>query len=179
MGGKVLVPTQEAVNKLVAARLAADVCGVPTILVARTDAEASKLLALGQAQLLAGQTQGELPVEILRVERKPGGLWVGDTGLEPDRAVALRRDGAIEAAAELGVPFVVVDVSAPHETVRRRLDARTADASEADRAVLDYQHDHADPLDTARDGPIVPFVNREGADVDALVESITVTTGHR
>ncbi len=39
MGGKVLVPTQEAVNKLVAARLAADVCGVPTILVARTDAE--------------------------------------------------------------------------------------------------------------------------------------------
>ena len=44
MGGKVLVPTQEAVNKLVAARLAADVCGVPTILVARTDAESANLL---------------------------------------------------------------------------------------------------------------------------------------
>jgi isocitrate lyase len=44
MGGKVLVPTAEAVNKLVAARLAADVCGVPTILVARTDAESANLL---------------------------------------------------------------------------------------------------------------------------------------
>jgi isocitrate lyase len=44
MGGKVLVPTQEAVNKLVAARLAADVLGVPTILLARTDAEAANLV---------------------------------------------------------------------------------------------------------------------------------------
>jgi len=44
MGGKVLVPTREAVEKLNAARLAADLCGVPTILVARTDAEAADLL---------------------------------------------------------------------------------------------------------------------------------------
>jgi isocitrate lyase len=44
MGGKVLVPTQEAVQKLVAARLAADIMGVPTIVVARTDAEAANLL---------------------------------------------------------------------------------------------------------------------------------------
>ena len=44
MGGKVLVPTQEAVQKLVAARLAADVMGVPTIVLARTDAEAADLL---------------------------------------------------------------------------------------------------------------------------------------
>ena len=44
LGGKVLVPTQEAVNKLVAARLAADVCGVPTVLIARTDAEAANLI---------------------------------------------------------------------------------------------------------------------------------------
>ncbi|PXF29697.1 isocitrate lyase [Pokkaliibacter plantistimulans] len=44
MGGKVLVPTQEAVQKLVAARLAADVCGVPTIILARTDANAADLL---------------------------------------------------------------------------------------------------------------------------------------
>jgi isocitrate lyase len=44
MGGKVLVPTQEAINKLVAARLAADVCNVPTIIVARTDAEGANLL---------------------------------------------------------------------------------------------------------------------------------------
>nr|WP_287441516.1 isocitrate lyase [Algoriella sp.] len=44
LGGKVLVPTQEAINKLVAARLAADVCGTPTLLVARTDAEAANLI---------------------------------------------------------------------------------------------------------------------------------------
>src|SRR6202034_3842014 len=44
MGGKVLVPTREAVDKLNAARLAADVCGVPTLLVARTDADAADLL---------------------------------------------------------------------------------------------------------------------------------------
>ncbi|WP_151446521.1 isocitrate lyase [Lacisediminimonas profundi] len=44
MGGKVLVPTREAVDKLNAARLAADVMGVPTLLIARTDAEAADLL---------------------------------------------------------------------------------------------------------------------------------------
>jgi isocitrate lyase len=44
MGGKVLVPTQEAVQKLIAARLAADVMGVPTLVFARTDAEAANLL---------------------------------------------------------------------------------------------------------------------------------------
>ncbi|HEX7890557.1 MAG TPA: isocitrate lyase [Ramlibacter sp.] len=44
MGGKVLVPTREAVAKLVAARLAADVMGVPTVLLARTDAEAADLV---------------------------------------------------------------------------------------------------------------------------------------
>src|SRR6202035_3457780 len=44
LGGKVLVPTLEAIQKLVAARLAADVMGVPTILMARTDADAANLL---------------------------------------------------------------------------------------------------------------------------------------
>jgi isocitrate lyase len=44
LGGKVLVPTVEAIQKLVAARLAADVLGVPTVLIARTDAEAATLL---------------------------------------------------------------------------------------------------------------------------------------
>jgi isocitrate lyase len=44
MGGKVLVPTREAVEKLNAARLAADLLGVPTLIVARTDAEAADLL---------------------------------------------------------------------------------------------------------------------------------------
>jgi isocitrate lyase len=44
LGGKVLIPSQAAIRNLDAARLAADVCGVPTILVARTDAESAKLI---------------------------------------------------------------------------------------------------------------------------------------
>ncbi|MGZ3496696.1 MAG: isocitrate lyase [Vulcanimicrobiaceae bacterium] len=44
MGGKVLIPTQQAVRHLTAARFAADVLGVPTIIVARTDANAAKLI---------------------------------------------------------------------------------------------------------------------------------------
>jgi isocitrate lyase len=59
MGGKVLVPTQEAVAKLVAARLAADVLEVPTLIIARTDALAAKLLTSDidpcDRQFLTGQ----------------------------------------------------------------------------------------------------------------------------
>ena len=44
MGGKVLVPTSEFIIKLIAARLAADICNTPTILIARTDADAAKLI---------------------------------------------------------------------------------------------------------------------------------------
>ena len=44
MGGKVLVPTREFITKLIACRLAADICDVPTILLARTDADAAKLI---------------------------------------------------------------------------------------------------------------------------------------
>jgi isocitrate lyase len=45
LGGKVIVPTSEAVKKLVSSRLAADICGVPTILIGRTDANSATLLA--------------------------------------------------------------------------------------------------------------------------------------
>ncbi len=45
LGGKVLVPTREFVSKLVSARLAADICGVDTIIIARTDAESATILA--------------------------------------------------------------------------------------------------------------------------------------
>jgi isocitrate lyase len=44
MGGKVLIPTEEHIRHLNAARLAADVCGAPTIIVARTDAESARLI---------------------------------------------------------------------------------------------------------------------------------------
>jgi isocitrate lyase len=45
LGGKVIIPTSEAIKKLVAARLAADVCGVPAVLIGRTDANSATLLA--------------------------------------------------------------------------------------------------------------------------------------
>ncbi|MDC8014093.1 isocitrate lyase [Tahibacter soli] len=63
MGGKVLVPTREAIEKLNAARLAADVMGVPTILVARTDAEAADLLTSDVDANDRGFCTGERTVE--------------------------------------------------------------------------------------------------------------------
>jgi len=44
LGGKVLIPTRQAINNLIAARLAADICNVPTLLIARTDANSAALL---------------------------------------------------------------------------------------------------------------------------------------
>ncbi|WP_323920425.1 isocitrate lyase [Aeromonas caviae] len=59
MGGKVLVPTQEAVQKLIAARLAADVCGTTTLVIARTDANAADLLTTDADPYDAGFLTGE------------------------------------------------------------------------------------------------------------------------
>ncbi len=63
MGGKVLVSTEEAIQKLVAARLAADVTGVPTVLIARTDADAATLLLSNHdprdARFLTGERSSE------------------------------------------------------------------------------------------------------------------------
>ncbi len=71
MGGKVLVPTQEAIQKLVAARLAADICNVPTIIVARTDAMGANLLTSDIDPRDQEFTTGERTVEgFYRV--KPG-----------------------------------------------------------------------------------------------------------
>jgi isocitrate lyase len=75
MGGKVLVPTQEAVNKLVAARLAADVCDVPTILVARTDAESANLLT-------ADVDERDRPFIDTAKGRTPEGFFYVRAGLE-------------------------------------------------------------------------------------------------
>jgi len=63
MGGKVLVPTQEAVQKLIAARLAADIMDVPTILVARTDAMAAGLITSDVDPYDADFITGERTVE--------------------------------------------------------------------------------------------------------------------
>jgi isocitrate lyase len=63
LGGKVLVPTQEAINKLIAARLATDVMGVPTVVIARTDADAANLITADiderDHRFITGQRSGE------------------------------------------------------------------------------------------------------------------------
>lgn len=63
MGGKVLVPTQEAIAKLVAARLAADVMDVPTLIIARTDADAATLITSDIDERDRAFTTGERTVE--------------------------------------------------------------------------------------------------------------------
>lgn len=73
MGGKVLVPTSEAVQKLVAARLAADVMDVPTILVARTD-------AMGAGLLTSDIDPTDAP--FLTGERTPEGFYHTKPGIE-------------------------------------------------------------------------------------------------
>ena len=73
MGGKVLVPSQEAIQKLVAARLAADVLGVPTLLVARTDADAADLLTSDCDPYDAAFISGE---------RTPEGFYRTHAGVE-------------------------------------------------------------------------------------------------
>jgi isocitrate lyase len=73
MGGKVLVPTHEAVNKLNAARLAADVMGVPTVLLARTDADAANLIT---------SDSDERDHEFVTGERTPEGFYRTRPGME-------------------------------------------------------------------------------------------------
>src|SRR3954453_20405371 len=63
LGGKVLVPTAQHIRTLVAARLAADVCGVPTILLCRTDPLSAKLLTSDVDETDAPRTSGERPGE--------------------------------------------------------------------------------------------------------------------
>ncbi|KON80292.1 isocitrate lyase [Azoarcus sp. PA01] len=81
MGGKVLVPTAEAVQKLLAARLAADVMGVPTLVIARTDAEAADLLT-------SDYDANDKP--FLTGERTAEGFYKTNKGLEQaiSRAIA-------------------------------------------------------------------------------------------
>ena len=80
LGGKVLVPTAQFVRTLVAARLAADVCDVPTVLVARTDALAATLLTSDIDQSDAQFTTGE---------RTPEGFYIVRPGIESAIARAL------------------------------------------------------------------------------------------
>jgi len=73
LGGKVLVPTQEAINKLLAARLAADVCGTSTLVIARTDAEAANLIT---------SDIDERDHKFITGQRTPEGYYYVKNGLE-------------------------------------------------------------------------------------------------
>jgi isocitrate lyase len=73
LGGKVLVPTSQFIRTLAAARLAADVCGVPTILVARTDALSATLLT---------SDVDERDHEFISGERTPEGYFRVEGGIE-------------------------------------------------------------------------------------------------
>jgi isocitrate lyase len=82
MGGKVLVPTQEAVQKLIAARLAADIMGVPTVLLARTDAEAADMVwcetgtpDLAFAKKFAEGIRNKHPEKMLAYNCSPSFNW--------------------------------------------------------------------------------------------------------
>ena len=72
MGGKVLVPTKEAVQKLISARLAADVMGVPTLVIARTDADSAGLLT---------SDVDEYDHRFLTGERTTEGFYIIEKGL--------------------------------------------------------------------------------------------------
>jgi isocitrate/methylisocitrate lyase len=74
LGGKVLVPTSQFIRTLTAARLAADVCGVPTVLIARTDALSAKLLT---------SDVDPRDAEFATVERTPEGFVRVRDGLKP------------------------------------------------------------------------------------------------
>jgi isocitrate lyase len=88
LGGKVLVPTSQFIGTLKAARLAADVMGVPTVLIARTDADAATLITSdvdpADAEFLTGQ-------------RTPEGFFHVRAGLEP----AIRRSLAYASYADI------------------------------------------------------------------------------
>ena len=106
MGGKVLVPPQEFIQKLIAARLAADIMGVPTIIVARTDAHSATLITSDvdprDEPLLTGQALGRRL--LLHATRGAGRHYplaglravcrcavVGDGGSQPGRSARVRR----------------------------------------------------------------------------------------
>ncbi len=88
LGGKVLLPTTESVQKLISARLAADVMGVPTIILARTDAEAADLLT-------SDYDENDKP--FLTGERTPEGFYKTRKGLDQ----AISRGLAYAAYADM------------------------------------------------------------------------------
>jgi isocitrate lyase len=90
LGGKVLIPTQAHIRNLDAARLAADVCGVPTVICARTDAESARLIT---------SDIDERDAEFLTGERTPEGFYRLKEGTGVDHCI--KRGLAFAAHADL------------------------------------------------------------------------------
>ena len=109
MGGKVLIPTQQHIRNLTAARLAADIMGVPTLIICRTDAESAKLLT---------SDVDERDREFITGERTPEGFYKLKDGTSFERCVA--RGLAFAPYADL----IWMETSTPDiEQARRFADA--------------------------------------------------------
>ncbi len=156
MGGKVLVPTQEAINKLVAARLAADVCNVPTVLVARTDAEGANLLtsdvderdrpfidagrgrtAEGFFCVKAGLRAGDRARPCLRAVRGPG--VVRDRQAGPRRGARVRR-GPAQGVSRQAAGLQLLAVLQLEAQARRRHDRQVPARAGRDGLSLPVHH---------------------------------------
>lgn len=104
MGGKVLVPTQEAIEKLIAARFAADVMGVSTIVLARTDAEAANLIT-------SDHDANDKP--FLTGERTQEGFYRVKNGLEQAISRGVAYAPTLTWWCETGTPDLALPVSSP------------------------------------------------------------------
>ncbi len=163
MGGKVLVPTQEAVQKLIAARLAADVSGVPTVLLARTDAEAADLLTSDVDENDKPHCTGE---------RTPEGFY----RTRPGVAQAISRGLAYAPYADMvwcetGKPDLefarqfaeAIRTRAPGQAARVQLLAVVQLEEEPRR-----RHDREVPARARRDGLQVPVHHAGGHSLDVV-----------
>ncbi|MGE5027641.1 MAG: AAA family ATPase [Betaproteobacteria bacterium] len=98
-----------------------------------------------------------------------------------DAAFLKRRERAAfhELARELGVPFAILDFSAPEDLLRKRVETRRQegrDASEADLAVLESQLRHSEPLDGAESVVSLPVNTELAVDIQALVQRLAKAT---
>jgi isocitrate lyase len=149
LGGKVLVPTKEFIHKLVAARLAADVCGVDTILIARTDARSADLLTNDVDPRDRMRSRGERSPE--GYHRILGGLdeaiaralayapyadllWFETGAPDVDEAAAFAR----EVQARFPGKLLAYNCS-PSFNWKKRLDERALASFQKDLAALGYR----------------------------------------
>jgi isocitrate lyase len=150
MGGKVLVPTQHAIEKLVAARLAADVLDVPTLVIARTDANSSGLLTADSDErdrpFLTGARTADSFLEVragldqaiargLAYAPYADLLWCETS--HPDLAEARRFAEAIHR--EFPGKLLAYNCS-PSFNWRRHLDARTIARFQLELAAMGYRY---------------------------------------